>query len=371
MNSAGGQRHPVSKHARQHLRQLTLLLLGITCLVASGLISARLAQANVTLSGSVTAQSVANGIDIRWTTATETNSQLFHLLRSTSEQGPFQPVPICVRDNMDGNVIVNGVFAQGDIAGFSYAVTDLAIDISPSNQRVDDLVDGRTYYYLLVEKEATGYVTYPDNIAVVTYSRSGGGATPSTQPCPNVATLPGVASVLLPTATASVTTTLTATATVTTTVTTTATLTTTATPSVTPSLTPTATVTITPTTTITPTATPSWTPSMTPSFHAILHPDFGLLSRPGHSHPHPDVCLSLGNAHPWLVSGQWGAHPHRNPLWRGSADPGCDGNASARRGGHPHPHARSRNAHRDAHGNPRGRANPHPDPRAADRHHRG
>ena len=205
-------------------------LAALFCLVGIVLVGVKLVQASVTLSGTVTAQSVAEGINIRWETGTETDTQLFHLLRSTDESGPFQPVPICIRDNKDGGAIVNAVFAQGDISGFVYEVTDLAIDLDSSNQRVDDLISGKTYYYLLVEKDASGYVTYPVDIAVVTYSRVGAGPTPSTQPCPIASPLPGVTPGPLPSAHRCLTTTVTVTPPITALVTTTATVTITARP---------------------------------------------------------------------------------------------------------------------------------------------
>lgn len=243
--------------------------MGLVCLAGLFLVGVKLARANVDLSGPVTAESVADGITIRWKTASETDTKLFHLLRSTAEKGPFQSVPICIRDNKDGGAIGNEAFAQGDIAGFSYEVTDLAVDLDSNDQQYNDLVNGQTYYYLLVEKETNAYKPYPENIAVVTYSFTNGQPQPSTRTCPSQIDLPDFDPVPLPTA--SVTTTLTVTAT------TTATATLSVTPSLTPTttatITPTTTVTVTPTATITPTAsltpTPSWTPSETPSLTPI------------------------------------------------------------------------------------------------------
>ena len=243
-----------SKSLVRRILRLVLPLAGLFCLVGIALIGVKLAQANVTLSGTVTGQSVADGINIRWTTASETGTQTFYLLRSTDEKGSFQPVPICIRDNKDDGVFVNAIFAQGDISGFSYEVTDLAIDLNSGSQRVDDLTNGQTYYYLLVEKDANGYITYPRDMAVVTYNAGNPGPTPSTQPCPIASPLPGVTPGPLPSPTTVLTTTVTVT------------------PTITPSVTPTATVTITGTATITPTVTPSFTPSLTPSATPSLAP---------------------------------------------------------------------------------------------------
>jgi len=222
-------------------------LAGLFGLVGIILISAGLVQAAVGLSGTVTAESTTDGVVVRWTTATEQDTSEFRLLRSTQEDGFFQPVALCVRDlnNDTGTTIVDYILSWGSLtSGFGYEVTDLTIDLDKDGQVITDLVDGKTYYYLLVELEgASTYKPFNNEIASVTYSRIGGGPTASTQNCPPKETLPGVASVPLPTATLVITQTNT--------------------PTSTPTLTETPTV--TPTLTSTPTDMPSPTPSVTPS----------------------------------------------------------------------------------------------------------
>ena len=154
------------------------------------------ARANVGLSGPVTAEAGIDGVTIRWTTGTEIDTNAFYLLRSTSEAGPFQPVPICVRDVNDANAMVNTIFPWGDVAGFSYEVVDLAKDLDFSGQPVEDLIVGQTYFYLLVEDDGA-YKPFLGDIASATYSLMGGGPTASAEICPQPLTLPGMAPIPL------------------------------------------------------------------------------------------------------------------------------------------------------------------------------
>jgi hypothetical protein len=149
------------------------------------------AEASVILAGPIEAKSVEDGIQINWATGSEIDLSAFFLLRLSITDGEteFQPVPICVRDDKDGGNISRAIISQGDVAGFNYQITDLAVDLDAENAASVDLVAGKTYAYLLVEQGLNGeFVALLDDIVTVSYSFVGGGPTIPDRGCQ-----PGVA----------------------------------------------------------------------------------------------------------------------------------------------------------------------------------
>ncbi len=175
----------LEQHVKSHIGRIIVAIILLTSILSGMLLASRSADANVTLQY-FEAEAVAGGIALEWKTATEFQTSAFYVKRAL-DRSDFLPVDNSVTFEADaiefvdsqGNTVMSIVAEGTNGSGATYNVLDTG----------DDLIDGQTYWYRLVEIESNN--TKIAQIDDDTFATQGEIGTPT----------PGVTEVGLPTAT--------------------------------------------------------------------------------------------------------------------------------------------------------------------------